>query len=158
MELVLLGLVKVLDNVISTAKSITTYKNKKLLTSILVVISQFLFYFVVKSIVQDSSTITTIVVCICSGIGTYVAMLISEKTARDVTYMNILTCDCNDSTDALCDYLLEHKIKYIPVDSYDRQNKSTRTVMAFAANKYESSLIDNFLKNSDTKYLRQVLH
>lgn len=62
-------------------------------------------------------------------------MLVSEKTARDVTYMNILTCDCND-----------------------RQNKSTRTVMAFAANKYESSLIDEFLKNSTTKYLRQILH
>lgn len=157
MEILLLGLIKVLDNVISTAKSITTYKNKKALTSILVIISQFLFYFVVKSVVQDSSVGTTLIVCVCSGIGTYIAMLISEKTAKDVTYMNILTCDCNDSTDALCDYLLEHKIKYIPVDSYDRKNKSTRTVMAFASNKYESSLIDKFIEKSDVKFLRQVL-
>lgn len=157
MEIFILGLIKVLDNVISTAKSITTYKNKKVLTSLLVIISQFLFYFVVKSVVQDSSTFTTLVVCVCSGIGTYLAMLISEKTAKDVTYMNILTCDCNDSTDALCDYLLEHKIKYIPVDSYDRQNKETRTVMAFASNKYESTLIDEFIKKSEVKFLRQVL-
>lgn len=157
MEIFVLGLIKVLDNVISTAKSITTYKNKKVLTSLLVIISQFLFYFVVKSVVQDSSTFTTLVVCVCSGIGTYLAMLISEKTAKDVTYMNILTCDCNDSTDALCDYLLEHKIKYIPVDSYDRQNKETRTVMAFASNKYESTLIDEFIKKSEVKFLRQVL-
>lgn len=157
MEILLLGLIKVLDNVISTAKSITTYKNKKALTSILVIISQFLFYFVVKSVVQDSSVGTTLIVCVCSGIGTYIAMLISEKTAKDVTYMNILTCDCNNSTDALCDYLLEHKIKYIPVDSYDRENKSTRTVMAFASNKYESSLIDKFIEKSDVKFLRQVL-
>ena len=58
----------------------------------------------------------------------------------------------------LCDYLLMHKIKYIPVDSYNRRNEKTRTVLAFATTKYESSLIDTFLDKSETKYLRQILH
>ena len=51
--IILLGLVKVFDNVITTAKSISTYQNKKILTSILVIISQFMFYFIVKSIVSQ---------------------------------------------------------------------------------------------------------
>jgi len=156
-ELLILGVIKVLDNMITTAKSITTYQNKKIATSILVIISQFMFYLVIKSVVQDDSLISTIVVCICSGVGTYIAMTINDKTKRDMTYTNILTCSHAESIDELCDYLLEHKIKYIPVDSYNRRNEETRTVLAFAQTKYESKLIDEFLEKSSTKYLRQVL-
>ena len=158
MELLILGLVKVFDNIITTAKSITTYQNKRILTSILVIISQFMFYLVIKSVVSDDSVISIIVVCICSGIGTYIAMFINDKTKRDLLYTNILTCSNNESIDELCDYLLEHKIKYIALDSYGRDKKDTLTVMAFASTRSESKLIDTFLENSETKYLRQILH
>ena len=158
LSVVLLGVIKVLDNVISTAKSITTYQNKKLLTSFLVFISQFMFYFIVKSIVSDGSTLSIIIVCICSGVGTYVAMAINDKTKKDVLFTNILTCSCEDSISELCAYLLDNKIKYIPVDSYSRSNERTKTVLAFATTRFESKLIDKFLENSDVKYLRQILH
>ena len=158
LSVVLLGVIKVLDNIISTAKSITTYQNKKLLTSFLVIISQFMFYFIVKSIVSDGSTLSTIIVCICSGVGTYVAMAINDKTKKDVLFTNILTCSCEDSISELCAYLLDNKIKYIPVDSYSRSNERTKTVLAFATTRFESKLIDKFLENSDVKYLRQILH
>lgn len=158
MELLLLGLVKVLDNVVLTAKSITTYQNKRIITSLLVVLSQFMFYFLIKSVVSDNSIISTLVVCICSGIGTYIAMVSNDKFKKDSTYTNILTCSCDDSITELCDYLLLHKIKYIPVDSYNRRNERTRTVMAFASTRYESKLIDTFLEKSNTKYLREILH
>ena len=157
MEIFTLGLIKVIDNVISTAKSITTYQNKKIVTSFLVIVSQFLFYTVIKSVVQDNSLASTLVVCICSGVGTYLAMFINDKLKKDATFTNILTCSCNDSIDLLCAYLLENKIKYIPVDSYNRKNERTRTVLVFATTRYESKLIDIFLEDSDTKYLRQVL-
>jgi uncharacterized protein YebE (UPF0316 family) len=157
-ELLILGLVKVFDNIITTAKNITTYQNKRMLTSILVIVSQFMFYLVIKSVVSDDSVISTMIVCICSGIGTYIAMLINDKTKRDLLYTNILTCSNNESIDELCDYLLEHKIKYIALDSYDRKKEDTLTVMAFASTRSESKLIDTFLENSETKYLRQILH
>ena len=157
LSVILLGVIKVLDNVISTAKSITTYQNKKLLTSFLVIISQFMFYFIVKSIVSDGSTLSTIIVCICSGVGTYVAMAINDKTKKDVLFTNILTCSCEDSIMALCDYCLEHKIKYIPMDSYDRRKNHSITVMVFTQTRSESKLIDDFIEKSETKYLRQIL-
>lgn len=158
MEMFILGLVKVVDNIVSTAKSITTYQGKRFITSLLVTISQFMFYFVIKSVVADSSLISISVVCICSGVGTYLAMLINDKIKKDSTFTNILTCSCNASISELCSYLLENKIKYIPVDSYNRDNEKTKTVMAFASTRCESKLIDSFLENSETEYLRQVLH
>lgn len=156
-KIIALGLIKVLDNVITTAKSITTYQNKKIITSILVIISQFLFYFVIKSVVADSSVTSIMVVCICSGLGTFIAMFLNDKYKRDDVYTNILTCSCTDNIDALCDYLLAHKIKCISVDSYSRNNQHTKTVFAFAKTKHESEIIDLFLEKSEIKYLRQIL-
>lgn len=158
MELVILGLIKVLDNIITTAKSITTYQNKRIITSLLVIVSQFMFYFVIKSVVADSSLLSISIVCICSGIGTYLAMLINDKLKKDATFTNILTCSCDDSISELCDYLLSNKIKYIPVDSYNRRNEPTKTVLIFATTRHESKLIDIFLEKSEVKYLRQILH
>lgn len=157
MEILILGLIKVLDNMITTAKSITTYQNKKIATSILVIISQFMFYLVIKSVVADDSMISTAVVCVCSGIGTYIAMLINDKTKKDLTYTNILTCSRNESVEELSDYLVRHNIKCIILDSYSRSKEDTLTIMAFAKTKYESSLIDKFLENSEIKYLRQII-
>lgn len=157
MELLFLGLIKVIDNIIMTAKSITTYQNKKFITSILVIISQFMFYYIIDSVVADESQLTTIIICVCSGIGTYIAMTINDKTKRDLTYTNILTCSHTASIESLCDYLLSHNIKYIALDSYSRSKEETLTVMAFAQTKYESSLIDAFLDKSEVKYLRQII-
>jgi len=157
MEFLILGLIKILDNIISTAKTITTYQNKKIMTSLLVIISQLMFYYLIASVVEKNDTITTLMVCICSGIGTYIAMLINDKTKRDITYTNILTCSRTESVEDLCDYLLEHKIKYIALDSYNRKKEDTLTVLAFAQTKYESSLIDQFLETSNVKYLRQII-
>lgn len=158
MEYFIIGLIKIIDNIIGTAKTITTYQGKKIITCLLTIVSQFIFYFVVKSVVADESLTTIIVVCICSGIGTYLAMFANDKFSKDSTYTNILTCKCNDDITPLCEYLLENKIKFIPVDSYNKENEKTRTVLAFATTRYESKLINQFLEKSDTKYLRQVLH
>lgn len=157
LNLIVLGLVKILDNIVSTAKTITTYQNKKFLSSLLVVVSQLMFYYLIASVVENGDTLTTVVVCVCSGIGTYLAMLVNDKTKRDMTYTNILTCNRTENVEALCDYLLAHKIKYIALDSYSREKKDTLTVLAFAQTKYESSLIDGFLKNSEVKFLRQII-
>ena len=157
MELLILGLIKIFDNIIGTVKNIFIYKNKKLLTSLMVVLSQFLFYIVIQSVASDDSLATIIVISICSGLGTYIAMFANDRLQKEATFTNILTCSCEDSITELCDYLLSNKIKYIPVDSYDRENRPTKTVLAFAATRHESILIDQFIAASSTKFLRQVL-
>jgi hypothetical protein len=83
-------------------------------------------------------------------------MFVNDRFKKDSTYTNILTCSCTENINMLCVYLLEHNIKHIPVDSYDRDGTKTKTVLIFAQTRCESKLIDTFLKNSETKYLRQI--
>lgn len=157
LSMVILALIKVIDNLIMTAKSIATYQNKKLISSILVIISQFLFYLVIQQVISDNSSLSILVVSISSGVGTYIAFLINDKFKKDVLYINSLTCsDRNDITN-LCNYLVDNKIKYIVNDSYTRKWKETYSVMIFAKSKYESKVIDKFLDNTDVKYLREII-
>lgn len=156
-NLIMLAIIKVADNIILTAKSITTYQNKKLLSALLVVISQFLFYLVIQQVISDSSTLSIAVVSISSGAGTYIAFLINDKFKKDIMYMNILTCSTREDITSLCDYLVESKIKYIVNDSYTRSWNETYSVMVFAKTKNESKLIDKFIMGSDVKYLREII-
>lgn len=157
MDTLILGIIKVIDNVITTAKSITTYQNKKITTSLLVIISQFLFYSVIQSVVENNSALTTWTVCICSGLGTYIAMCINDKFKRDSMYTNILDCSCKDDIKDLCEYLRNANIEYTPLEGRDFDGTHKITIIIYARTKYESKLIDTFLEQSTTKYSRKII-
>lgn len=156
-ELIILFVIKILDNLISTAKSITVYKNKEILSSLLVIISQFMFYFVIKQVMLDNSMLSIIIASIASGLGTFIAMKINVKFQKDMLYMNIVTCKNKNDIEKLCNYLIKNKIKYIVNDSYTKGWDTTYSIMIFSNTKEQSKLIDKFMQKTDVKYLRQVI-
>ena len=79
MTYVILALIKVFDNVVLTAKSIATYKEYKIISSILVVISQLLFYLVIDQVIEDNTMTAIIIVSVASGVGNMLAFVINDK-------------------------------------------------------------------------------
>ena len=156
-HLLILVFIKICDNIVSTAKTISVHKGRKLLSALLVTISQFLFYFVVNKVVSDNSMTTIIIVSIASGIGTYVAFVLNNKYEKDIMWTNILTCDDKDDINDLCFVLKKNRIKYIVNRSYTRDWQDTYSVLIFSMNKQESNIIDKYLSITKTKYLRQIL-
>lgn len=153
----LLGIIKIIDNIILTAKSITTYQNKKIISSLLVVISQLLFYLVIKQVIADDSLMTVLIVSIASGIGTYIAFLINDKFKKDSKWMFILCSSDVKDIMKLCDYLVEHNIKYQANHGLTRKGNETINVIAFSKTKNESRLIEKYLENTDSKYLKEIM-
>ena len=156
MQYIILGISKILDNVILTLKSIYTYKNKKILSSLLVIISQLMFYTIIKQVIADDSIMTILVVSIASGIGNYIAFIISDKFKKDDTWTNIITSSNKEMLVDLCTMLREHKVKYLLYDTYNRNFKQSYTITAFTKTKAESKLIDEFLDSTDVKFLRMI--
>ena len=156
MTYVFLILAKVLDNVILTAKSIATYKGQRFLSSILVVISQLIFYFVIQQVVSDNTLVTIILVSLSSGLGTYFGFMINDKCKKDDVWTNIITSSDKDMLINLCSMLREHKVKYLLYDTYNRRLEQSYTITAFTKTKAESKLIDDFLNKTDVKYLRMI--
>ena len=156
MQYIILIIIKILDNIILTLKSIYTYKNKKILSSIFVVISQLMFYVIIKQVIADDSMATILVVSFASGIGNYIAFLINDKFKKDDKWIFFLTSSDKDDVLRLCNYLVENKIKYLANHGLNRRGEETINVIAYSKTKNQSRLIENYLKNTDSKYLKEI--
>ena len=156
-EYILLAMVKVGDNIIQTAKSISTYQEKKILSSILTIISQLLFYLVISQVIEDNTLLAIIIVSVSSGIGNYIAFEINSRFKKAAKWVFVLTSSDAEDVQRLCGYLAEHKIKYIANNGLTRKNEATIHVIAFSKSKDESRLIEKFLKESESKYLKEII-
>lgn len=156
-EYIVLGLIKVLDNIVLTAKSLAQYKEQKILSSILVIISQLIFYFVISKIIEDNSILAIVIVAISSGLGNLLAFKINDKFKRDTKWTFVITSSNLNDIQKLCNYLAEHGIKYIANDGYTRKGKHTINVIAFSKSKNESRLIESFLATTESKYLKEII-
>lgn len=157
MNYISLSLVKILDNIISTAKSIATYQEKKILSSVLVAVSQLIFYLVIGQVVNDGSLLVIFIVAISSGVGNWIAFSINDKLKRDSKWTVILTCSDINDVKELCYYLRRNGIKYLANKGYDIEFKDTINVLAFSKTKEQSRLIDKYIESTDNKYFKEVL-
>lgn len=157
MNYILLALVKILDNIISTFKSISVYKEMKIISSILVIISQLIFYLVISQVINDKTLFSIIVVSVSSGIGNLMAFLINDKFKKDVKFTIVITSNDVKDVKNLCNYLTRHSIKHIANIGYTREGYHTIHVIAFSKSKNESRLIENFINNSKSKYLKEII-
>ena len=154
---IILGLVKILDNIILTAKSLAQYKEQKILSSILVIISQLIFYFVISQIIEDNSILAIVIVSVSSGLGNLIAFQINDKVKKDTKWVFCIASSNLNDIQNLCNYLVEHNIKYIASDGYTRKWNETINVMVFSKSKDESRLIEKFLATTESKYLRESI-
>ena len=156
-EYILLSLVKVLDNIILTAKSIATYKEERVLSSVLVIISQLIFYLVINQVINDNIMLAIIVVSISSGIGNYIAFIINDKFKKDAKWTMVFTSSDYNDLKKFCEYLKYHKIKYIVCNGYNRDWIETMNIIAFSKTKEESRLIEKYLNTTNSKYLKEII-
>lgn len=153
----LLALVKILDNVILTFKSITTYKEQKILSSILVVISQLIFYLVIDKVIEDNTLMAIAIVSVSSGIGNFLAFTINNRLKSDSKWTMVITSSDIKELKTFCNYIKTKRIKYIVCNGYNRNWDDTINIIVFSRTKEESRLIDKYLKSRDFKYLLEVI-
>ena len=154
---IFLAIVKIFDNIIQTAKSISTYKEQKIVSSILTIISQLIFYLIISKVIEDNTLLAIIIVSVSSGIGNYIAFAINGKLKKAAKWMFILTSSDAEDVQRLCGYLAEHNIKYIANNGLTRKNEPTIHVIAFSKSKEDSRLIEGFLENTESKYLKEII-
>lgn len=152
-----LAFVKVIDNVISTEKSLLTQQNKAVAASILVTISQFLFYMLITEVVADSNIFSIIVVSIASGIGSYIAFCINNKFSKETVFINIITSNEKNKMKVFGDYMRSEGIKIVTMPTYGDEIEKTLTALVFANTRQQSKQIDKYMKNNNGFY-REVVN
>lgn len=156
-QVLIVCLLKMLDNLLTTGKTILIQKNKAFLASVVIVISQLLFYFVVSQVINQGGYTLMIVTSIAAGAGSLIAFGVNNRFSKDAIYMNVITSSVRSDIEDLCEHLRDNHIKYVVMDSYSRKWQTTLTVQAFAKTRHESKMIDNYIKSSNGKFLREIL-
>lgn len=155
LSMLVIFIVKVIDNILSTSKTILVQKNKALLASITVIISQIIFYKLIDA-VNDSGNAAIYVIAIASGLGTLLALVISNKFSKERVFVNVIMNDDKKIMMELRDFLKEHKITNLATVGFTKDWKKTLAITAYAETKEESKLIDNFIKESGVKFKRII--
>ena len=153
--MILIFIVKVLDNLLSTAKTILIQKNKAVLASISVIISQIIFYKLVNAVNNGGDTIIYLI-SFASALGTYLALIIDNKFSKDRVYVNIILNDDKKVMMEFRDFLKDHKITNLTTIGYTKDWKKTLAITAYAETKEQSKLIDKFIETSNTKFKRII--
>ena len=86
-------LAKVLDNALSTTKTILIQRSRWLLAGIAVVLSDFIYFWLTKRIVAAESDLAILIVALAGGVGCALACLVREKMSKDRTYVNVIMSD-----------------------------------------------------------------
>lgn len=154
---IILAIIKILDNIVLTAKSIATYKEQKIWSSVLVVISQLLFYFLISKIIEDNSAAAIVIVAVSSGIGNYIAFTLNQRFRKAAKWTIIITSSNAEDIRGLCDFLSTNHIRHIANCGYNRKWDHAIHVIAVSKSKEESRLIDSHLRTFKSNYLKEVI-
>lgn len=155
--LIVLFFSKVLDNMLGTAKTILVQRNRCVLAGVALGLSNYIYLSITKDIVTSDSNIALLIVSIASGVGCCLAVLLSNRFSKDKTYVNVIMSDDLEGMKRFRDFLAENKITNTANDSYTMDwSRKTLTITAYAETKEHSTLIDNYINNSATKFKRVV--
>lgn len=153
-NILVVSFVKIIDNILSTGKAILIQRNKAVLAGIFVAVSQIIFYKLIN--VAQNGKYMIYVISVASGIGTYLAIFISNKFSKERLYVNVLLSDDKDAMIDLRNFLQLNKITNLTTDGYTKDFKKTLAVTAYVETKEKSKLLDNYINNSNTKYKRII--
>ena len=152
-----LAFTKIIDNLITTEKSILIQKGKAVAASIFVALSEFMFLFIIKKVVADSNMISNIVVAIGAGIGSYIAFCINKKWSKDTVYINIITSNDKGKMKAFGDHMRSEGIKVVTMPTYGDEIEKTLTALVFANTRNQSKQIDKYMEINDG-FFREVVN
>lgn len=150
-----LFLAKVFDNALNTTKTIMIQRSKWLLAGLSVVVSDFIYYWVIRRVVSADNNLAILTVAIAGGVGCAIACLISSFLSKDRTYVQVIMSDELEAMKELRDFLAEHHITNVATDSYtlDWDRKSI-SITAYPETKAEAKLISDYIESHSVKCKR----
>ena len=156
-HLAILFVAKMMDNALSTAKTILVQRNRCLLAGIALALSNYIYFCITRNIVTTDSNLAILVVSIASGVGCCLAVALNNRLSRERTFVNVIMSDDLDAMQQFRDFLAEHHITNVAADSYTLDwSVKTITITAYAETKEESMLINRYIENSPLQFKRVI--
>ena len=85
------------------------------------------------------------------GAGILLAIKISDKLSKERMFVNVLLSDDKEAMMGLRDFLGKHKITNLATEGFTKDWNKSIAIAAYAEIREQSRLIDEYIRNSDTK-------
>ena len=121
-----------------------------------VVLSQIIFYRLIDKVSAFDGDLALYIVAIASGVGTFLAVKISDKFSKERTFVNVILSDNREAMVELREFLKENHITNLATEGFTKGWKKTIAITAYAETRQQSRLIDKYIKESDTKFKRII--
>lgn len=89
----ILFIAKVIDNAINTTKTIMIQRSRWVLAGIAVILSDFIYFWIMRDVVTSDNMLTMLIVAVAGGVGCSLACFMNDKLSKDRTYVNVIMSD-----------------------------------------------------------------
>ena len=151
MEILIVFLLKLIDNTLGTMKNIFLHKEKFFWSSFLAALSTTVYMITVVKMAKSDGIISIIAIFAATFIGTLVPGLVVKKSERDKLYIFDITADNMESGKEFADILRGANIATKTSVVYNNVMIKTLSIKAYCANRAESKMVNENI-NPDFKY------
>lgn len=141
MEILIVFILKLIDNTLNTMKNIFLIKEKFLISSLLAALSTAVYMFMVMKMSKSDDIISIIAIFVATFIGTLIPGVAVKKTEKDKLYIYDITADNINNGKEFADILREANIATKTSIAYNTEMDKTLSIQAFCSNKDESRMV-----------------
>lgn len=157
LQMILMAFIlKLIDNALSTAKTIYLHKERYVLGATLNSASTFFYLVAIVQVAKSNDMFSIIAMCIATFIGTLLPGLIMKKSERDKLFIYDITTDDLDRGKSFADLIRENNIAITTHVSYDSEMDKVLSCKVYCPTKIESRLVDDLLEPTGFKYNKYI--
>lgn len=138
---------KIMDNALSTLKSIFLHKQQYLLSSIFSAISTFFYMVAMVNAIKDNSLWSIVAMCVATFLGSYIPAKIIERKEGDKLYVYDITTDDYEEGKVFANNIREMNVPVKTSTIYNDKQEKVIEVKVFCSTKAESSMIKELIGN-----------
>lgn len=139
---------KLMDNALSTLKSIYLHKHKYFVSSAFNAISTFFYMVAMVNVVKDNSFNSIIAMCVATFLGSYLPARIVERMEEDELYIYDITSNTFEEGVALVEQIRDLDIPIKTSTTYSNSFDKTLEIKVFCSTKQESIMIKEIVKDN----------
>lgn len=148
MELLLPFIIKMLDNALSSAKTIFMAKEKYFLGALFNAGSFFFYSIALVQMIKSDSYSYIFMMCLAVFTGTYFTGILIKKSEKDKLFVYEVTADNLQTGKEFADTIRENNISAKTSLAYNMELKKVLSIKIYCKTKEESKIVDDLIPNN----------
>jgi len=145
MEILIVFLLKLLDNTLGTMKNIYLARGKFFFSSLLAALSTTIYMIAVVKMASSDGILSIVAICAATFIGTLVPGLAVKKSEKEKLYIFDITADTLHSGKEFADILRSENIAIKTSVVYDNTMIKTLSIKAYCTSRKESKMVNEII-------------